>query len=395
MIGLPHSFLFRPGPLGLLGWQWLALPVAALVAWVLGLALSRITRAMFGRFAAHTATRWDDAILARMGKPLTVAWALAALYVALVPLELHAAAEKTLHTWLAAAALVVFFWALARGVDVVSQLVATSDWIKERPATRSLLGLGARIAQVFLLAIGVVALLSELGYPVASLIAGLGIGGLAVALAAQKTLENLFGALAIGADQPFREGDFINAEGLLGTVESIGLRSTRLRTLDRTLITIPNGKMAELRVESFAVRDRMRLACAFGLALGTSPAQVREILAGLEGVLRAHPKLWPEGVTVRLKEIGAAGLMLDIGAWFDTKNWDEFMLIREQTLLDFLTVIERAGSRLTIPSQTVHLIGPKPDAAGPFETPGQDAARELSAGELAPRHASPARPDPR
>jgi len=382
--------LFRSGPLGLLGWQWLALPVAVLVAWVLGLALSRITRAVLGRFAAHTATRWDDALLARMGKPLTVAWALAAMYVALVPLELHEAAENKLHTWLAASALVVFFWALARGVDVISQMIATSDWIENRPATRSWIGLGAKIAQLFLLAIGVVALLSELGYPVASLIAGLGIGGLAVALAAQKTLENLFGALSIGADQPFREGDFINAEGLLGTVESIGLRSTRLRTLDRTLITIPNGKMAELRVESFAVRDRLRLACAFGLALGTSAGQVREILAGLEGVLRAHPKLWPEGVTVRLKEIGAAGLMLDIGAWFDTKNWDEFMLIREQTLLDFLGVIERAGSRLTIPSQTVHLAGgPKPEAAAP------SAAGDLSAGEPAPRHASPARPDPR
>ena len=393
--GLPHSFLFRSGPLGLLGWQWLALPIAVLVAWVLGLALSRITRAVLGRFAAHTATRWDDAILARMGQPLTVAWALAAMYAALVPLELHEAADKTLRTWLAASALVVFFWALARGVDVVHQLVGTSDWIKERPGTRSLLEIGAKIAQLFLLAIGVVALLSELGYPVASLIAGLGIGGLAVALAAQKTLENLFGALAIGADQPFRVGDFINAEGLLGTVESVGLRSTRLRTLDRTLITVPNGKLAELRVESFAVRDRLRLACAFGLAHGTSVTQVREILAGLEGVLRGHPKLWPEGVTVRLKEIGAAGLMLDIGAWFDTKDWDEFMLIREQTLLDFLGVIERAGSRLTTPSQTVHLVGPKPDAAGRWEAPPPGPTGELSASEVAPRRASPARPDPR
>jgi MscS family membrane protein len=262
------------------------------------------------------------------------------------------------HRGLAASALVVFFWALARGVDVAQQQLSGSTWIRERPGTRSLVTLGSKFAQVFLLAVGVVALLSQLGYPVASLLAGLGIGGLAVALGAQKTLENLFGALALGADQPFREGDFVSAEGLLvGTVESIGLRSTRIRTLDRTLISIPNGKLAELRVESFAVRDRLRFACTLGLVLDTTEQQMRAVLAGIEGALRAHPKLWPEGVTVRFKEIGAFSLNLDINAWFDTTDWDEFMLIREETLLSFLRIVEEAGTALALPARRVQLVG--------------------------------------
>lgn len=358
-LGLPSSFLFRPGPLGLLGWQWLALPVVVLLARVLGSLLSRITRAGLGRAVRRTATPYDDAILARIDRPLAVGWAIACAYALLVPLELNPHAQDMLHRWLKALALVVFFWALARGVDVAREQLSGSPWIRERPGTRSLLTLGSKFGQVFLLAVGVVALLSELGYPVASLLAGLGIGGLAVALAAQKTLENLFGALALGADQPFREGDFVSAEGLLvGTVESIGLRSTRIRTLDRTLISIPNGKLAELRLESFSVRDRLRLACGLALVLETTEQQMRAVLAGLERVLRAHPKLWPEGVTVRFKEIGAFSLNLEINAWFDTINWDEFMLIREETLLSFLRVIEEAGTALALPARHVHLTGP-------------------------------------
>jgi MscS family membrane protein len=355
-LGLDHSFLFRRGPLDLLGWQWLALPALFFLAWLLGLALSRLTRKFFGRAAQHTATPWDDAILGRMGKPLTVAWAIASAYALLVPLDLQPRPEDLLHRGLKAAALVTFFWALERGVEVGRQITMNSTWIKERPSARSLIPLSTKICQIFLLALGVVALLSELGYPVASLVAGLGIGGLAVALAAQKTLENLFGAVALGTDQPFREGDFVNIEGVLGTVESIGLRSTRIRTLERTLITIPNGKLAEMRLESFAARDRLRLACTLGLVYGTSAVQVRQVVAGLERVLRGQPKLWPEGVTVRLKELGASSLVIDVGAWFGTTNWDEFMLIREQVLLDFMQVIEDAGSALVVPARAVQLV---------------------------------------
>lgn len=381
-LGLPHSsFLFRAGPLDLLGWQWLALPVIALLAIAIGSLLSRVTRAILGRATRRTPTPYDDAILSRLGKPLTVGWAIACAYGMLVPLELNPRAEDLFHRWLKAFALIVFFWALARGVDVAQQQLSGSTWISERPGTRSLLTLGAKFGQVFLLAVGVVALLSELGYPVASLLAGLGIGGLAVALAAQKTLENLFGALALGADQPFREGDFVSAEGLLvGTVESIGLRSTRIRTLDRTVISIPNGKLAELRLESFAVRDRLRFVCPLGLVLETTEPQMRSVLSGIDAALRAQPKLWPEGATVRFKEIGQFSLNLDISAWFGTTDWDEFVLIREELLLRFMRVIEEAGTALAIPARNVHLVGA---SAQPPEPPAS-SGKPLSGAPVPP-----------
>jgi MscS family membrane protein len=304
----------------------------------------------------RTATRWDDEVFARVTGPLTLGWALAAAYALLPWLALYQPAQESVHRVLRAGFLLGFFWALLRSVDVAREVVAASAWARAHSSLRSLLPLGARVSKVLVLGLAVVAFLSELGYPVTSLVAGLGIGGLALALAAQKTVENLFGAFSIGADQPFREGDFVRIEDVVGTVETIGLRATRIRTLDRTLVSIPNGRLADMRLESFAARDRMRLACTIGLVYGTTAAQMRDVLDGLERVLRAHPLIWPDAVVVRFKEFGDSSLNVEVMAWFQTPNWSEFQLIRQDILLQFMDVVEKAGSSFAFPTRTVHLV---------------------------------------
>jgi MscS family membrane protein len=348
--------LLRPGPRGVFWWQWLGLPVLVLAGWALGFVLSSFTRRLLGRGASRTKTAWDEALLGQLGAPLTVAWSAAAVYLLLPWVGLNDPAEQLVLRCLRAASFAAFFWALLRGIDVARQMTADLGWAKERPAARSLLPLVSSVGKLFVLAAALVALLSEFGYPVASLVAGLGLGGLALALGAQKTLENLFGAFSIGADQPFGVGDFVRIEELLGTVEAIGLRSTRIRTLDRTLVSIPNGKLADMRLETFAVRDRLRLACIVGLAYGTRVAQIRAVLAGLESVLRQHPKIWPDTLIVRLKEFGESSLNLEVMAWFQTSDWNEFLAIREETLLQFLEVVEREGSSFAFPTRTIHLV---------------------------------------
>ena len=170
-------------------------------------------------------------------------------------------------------------------------------------------------------------MLSELGIPVASLVAGLGIGGLAIALAGQKTVEHLFGTVSIGFDQPFAEGDFVSIDGTVGTVETIGLRSTRIRTLDRTLVTIPNGLLAEMRSEVFSVRDRIRLYTTIGLTYDTTQDQMKAVLKGFEQVLRDHPAIWPDAMTIRFKGFGPSSLDIDVMAWFMTSDWAKFQEI--------------------------------------------------------------------
>ena len=186
-------------------------------------------------------------------------------------------------------------------------------------------------------------------------IAGLGIGGLALALAAQKTVENLFGAFAIGFDQPIREGDFVEIDGIKGSVETIGLRSTRVRTLDRTVVCFPNGRLAEMRTENYAARDRLRFFVVLGLTYGTSAAQMRQILAGVDAELRAQPKFHADGSSVRFKALSESSLDLEITAYFATTVWDEFTLLRQELLLRLLEIVEGAGAELAFPTRTVLL----------------------------------------
>jgi MscS family membrane protein len=351
---LPEPLL-RPGPGELLYWQWLGLLVLVPVAWALGRVFGFATRRLLRRIAARTSATWDDALLARLTGPLTLGWSLVLVRPLLAPLRLYAPAQARALALADAALLIAVIWAAWGAVGVLARALREGEALRTNPSLLSLLEIGERFAQVLVVAVGAVAALSTLGYPVASLLAGLGLGGLAFALAAQKTVENLFGSVSLAVDQPFRVGDFVKVEDFVGNVEAIGLRSTRIRTLDRTLVTIPNGRLADMRLESYTARDRMRLACTIGLEYGTSGAQMREVLAGLERVLREHPKIWPDAVVVRFKEFGASSLDIEVMAWFQVPDWGAFQVCRQEVLLGFMEVVEAAGTSFAFPTRTVHL----------------------------------------
>jgi MscS family membrane protein len=152
----------------------------------------------------------------------------------------------------------------------------------------------------------------------------------------------------------------VKIQDFVGTVEAIGLRSTRFRTLDRTLVTIPNGQLADSRLESLTARDRMRLHAIIGVVYETTEAQMREVLAGFEKVLRDHPKIWTEAMVVRFREFAASSLDIEVMAWFETQVFSEFQLYRQEVLLGFMGVVERAGSSIAFPTRTVHLVGSDP-----------------------------------
>ncbi len=357
--------LLRVGPRALMWWQWLALPALVALSWASALALSRLTAKLVAKLAARSSRRWDDALLERTRRPLTLWWTLAVAYLLLPWLALYAPAEEFVHRVMRAVFLVGFFWVLAGMIDIAAQLVFRSPWASNREASRSLISLAARVTKIAVLAIAAVALLSQVGYPVASIIAGLGVGGLAVALAAQKTVENLFGAFSIGADQLFREGDLVRVDDFVGTVELIGLRSTKFRTVDRTLISIPNGKLAEMKLETLAVRDRLRFAAVIGLARSSNAEQVQAVIDGFERLLKAQPKLWPSSASVHLEKFGPSSLDLEVSAFFDTRDWNEFQVIRQQLLLQFMTVIERSGTSLALPTSLVRVASEAPPPREP------------------------------
>lgn len=347
--------LLKTGPHQVPLWQWLAMIAIGVTAALLGWVLARATIAILRPLAHRTQAQWDDALLAGLRGPLAVAWMLVLWAVVTPWLGLFRAAEDFIHALVRGGLLAVFFWTLARSVEVTGQLLLHSAWALERPSTHALVPLAARAGKFLVLAAAVIALFSVLGYPVASLLAGLGIGGLVIALAAQKTIENLFGAFSIGVDQPFRVGDLVKIEDITGTVEAIGLRSTRVRTQDRSLITFPNGRLADMRLESYTARDRMRMCCALDLSRATSAAQLRAILSGSERALREHPKIWPDELNVVFADIAESSFRIEITAWFYVTRTFDLANIRQELLLRFMDIVEQSGAAFAYPA--VHVRG--------------------------------------
>src|SRR5215468_7468327 len=269
---------------GLITAPWTITIAAVVVAFVLGRIIVRLARPLLVRMAGRTSAEWDDRLVELMAWPLSLVLALQALRIASPWLPLDARATATLGEVIAIVTTLAVVWTAFRGIDLARNVLERRSWAVDRPSSRSLLSIGARLAKVVVIVIAGIVALAHLGVSVASLVAGLGIGGLAVALGAQKTLENLFGTLSIGIDQPMREGDVVKLYDFTGTVEQIGLRSTRIRTLDRTIITVPNGELANQRIESFTVRDRLRFAATIGVVHATTATQMRAILGEIEAI---------------------------------------------------------------------------------------------------------------
>jgi MscS family membrane protein len=343
------ALLLGAGPKGLLLWQWLALPPLLVLSWYAGRLLAYLTRRLLEAVTARTRLAWDARLVRRLPLPLALLWSVAVALLLSRALGISAPGQAFLDLLLSAVAIAGFFAVLWSFVDVLGDESKRAPWAAGNPSALSALGLAVRGGKALVVSFACVAVLVQLGYPVASVLAGLGIGGLALALAAQKTVENLFGSIALAVDETIRVGDLVQVENVLGRVEAIGLRSTRIRTLDRTLVSVPNGLLASLRIESLTARDRLRLVLTLGVDHATTPSQLRELIAAIERLLRAHPKLWPDDLQVTLRQLGPGSLDLDVLATFEVAP-EEFARLRSDVLLQILEAVERAGIALAAPA---------------------------------------------
>lgn len=211
-----------------------------------------------------------------------------------------------------------------------------------------------RTAKAAIIIFGIIAILGAIGVNVTTGLAALGIGGIALALGAQKTIENFVGSVTLITDQPVRVGDFCKVGDTVGTVESIGMRSTRIRTNDRTIVTIPNGEFSSTRIENYAHRDRFLFHTVLGVRYETTPDQVRYLLVKLREVLYAHPKVSPDPARVRFIGLGATSLNLEVWSYINAAGFDDFLEVREDLLLRLMDVVEKSGTDFAFPSQTLY-----------------------------------------
>ncbi len=187
-------------------------------------------------------------------------------------------------------------------------------------------------------------------------LAGLGVGGIAVALAAQKTLENVIAGASLIFDQAVRVGDFLRMGDVIGTVDHIGLRSTRIRTLDRTIVSVPNSQIANVSLETLSARDKFWFNPAIGLRSETTPEQLRVVVDGIHRLLTEHPSVEAASVRVRLMNLGPFSLDIDVFAYVAARDWNHFLEIREQLLFTVTEVVEAAGTGIAFRSMAIHQV---------------------------------------
>jgi MscS family membrane protein len=290
--------------------------------------------------------------------PLSLFLAVIGFYAYADALPVSIVARQTLLRYAGIVAWIALAWFALRFIDAISRLVIARMQRSQRRQAVSVITLLRRSAKLMLLAFAIVAILDTLGIDVTTGIAALGIGGIALALGAQKTIENLVGSVTVIVDRPVQVGDFCKVGDVTGTVEDVGMRSTRIRTNDRTVVTIPNGNFAALQIENFATRDRYLFNPVIGLEYGVSADKVREGIAIIEGVLKEHESIDQDGPRATLAGFGESALNVEVFSYIAVSDAVEALHIKQDLLLAMLERLEKAGLGLAFPTRTLHL---KPD----------------------------------
>jgi MscS family membrane protein len=246
-------------------------------------------------------------------------------------------------------------WVLWRMIQWLLRRVRNRALAHGRAGTGSLMLLAERMVKAAVFVMAVFTVFGILGFNMSTALAGLGIGGLAIGFGAQQTIANLFGGVSVLGDEVIRVGDVCRFGDRTGTVEDIGLRSTRVRTEDRTLLAIPNGTVATINVENLSRRDKMFFRTVLALHSQTDAARVRYVLSEVRQVVSSHEKIEKASVRVSLIELTPSSTNLEVVCYILTQNFNEFAQIREELLLRIMDFVEESETTLAFPSQTLLL----------------------------------------
>jgi len=322
-------------------WRWIALLVMALALWMV---------AGFLSWAMVAAVRpLVDAPGFR--GPVRVGLAVAGFRAAL-----EIASPATLsRTFIERALGLIFFLAVAWAGAVVVDLIAERWRSRLDPRVQSVsysvLPLGRQVLKLSLFLVAILGVLSVWGYNTTAILAGLGVGGIAIALAAQKTIEDLFGGVSLIGDRPVLVGDVCRFGDRTGTVMHIGLRSTRIRTPDRTVISVPNGQFSSMALENISGRDKIWFHPTLNLRRDTTSDQLLRVLSSFREILTGHPRVETGKMPVRFIGVGPYSLDVEVIAYVTTSDYEEFVALQQELLLKMLQAVEHAGTALAVPLQ--------------------------------------------
>lgn len=316
-----------------------------------------VLRAMI-RVTSLTSMRHDDLVLSALKPPFT--WFVLGLgvFLALVELQLPTQPWNLPH-WIDLAwkwtEIGLVIWALFRLITPVAAFLDDHLMGSDESAQRQFSPILTGLLRFLLVALSATFIAHNLGYQVTSLLAGLGIGGLALALAAQDTLANFFGTIVVLGDRPFRVGDWVKVDGQEGVVEGIGFRSTRIRTFSKSLIVVPNKLLTEKQIENWSAMNQRRVKHSLGLLYSTQPEQMEAFVAGLRSLLETDPGVDPETITVSFTDFNASSLDVLVVYFTHAVPYNEHLLVRQRLNLAILRLAAAQGVGFAFPTRTVQL----------------------------------------
>src|ERR1700722_8557310 len=350
---LPES-LVRNVFLGMPLWQWLgilaAIPISLPIGWAVVL-LVAIPRRIWLKFRNQPNLHSYN----RMSTPLLLFFSALAHRAIVHYLGLPILPRLYYSRVIGIVICIGFFWFLLRVSNLTMQRLRIRAVSAGRVGTGTLMVLGERLLSAVVVVAAVLAMLSIMGFNLTTVLAGLGIGGIAIAFAAQKTLENLFGGISVLADEVIRVGDSCRFGDRVGVVEDISLRSTRIRTNERTELSIPNGALATMNIENLTRRDKILFNPTIGLRSESSADQLRYVLAEIRRMLYEHPKVETDTARIRFAGFDNSALNMEIFSYVLTRDFAEFTGIREDLLLRIMNIVEQSGSDFASPTQNLYL----------------------------------------
>ena len=346
--GLQSSLLGNPL------WQYLATLLYVVLAFYVAKLLDGLVHGQLRKLAARTETRLDDAILELLRGPVKIVAFVILLHLGLRIFPWPDWAETFISNALKIVVACSITYVALKLVDL-----AMGIWQKrveeadEAVLDVQLLPVVGKSLKVFLIIVAALVTSQNLGMNVTGLLASLSIGGLAVGLAAQDTLSNLFGAVALFADKPFRVGERIQLDTIDGTVEAIGLRSTRIRNLDGHLVTVPNRTMANANVINISRRPNIKTVMNIGVTYDTSSGDVERAMRIIDSIYRPHPKTFD--LIVSFNKFESSSLNILVVHWWDSTDYAEYLQGFQELNLELKRRFDTEGISFAFPTQTLHL----------------------------------------
>jgi MscS family membrane protein len=346
------AFLVKDRPLGMPLWQWLAVVLLAPIALVLGWLLAELARISWG-LAQQARGRSRDFTVRRHGLgPAALLIGLIVHYNFVYFIGTSLLYRQYYSRVILVLLAFALYWALTRATDWVARSISLQLAQQGRLTERSLVSLSRRVLDVTIFVLIGFSVLAKFGVDVTAGLAGLGIGGLAIGLGAQKTFENLLGGISILTDKALVVGDPCRIGDQQGVVEDIGLRSTKLRTESRTVVSIPNGTVATAVLENFRLRDKILCRQTVRLRYELSPDHLRYVLGEIRDVLMKHAKVEDATARVRVLRFGENAIDVEIYAYILERDYSEFLATQEDLLLQVMDTLERTGGAVAATSQT-------------------------------------------